>query len=366
MKKLAVIIGRFNPVHLGHVEALFSRVANYDKALVILGSAHQPPNPRNPFNASMRAYMISATVAEQLGVHVADKLTITSAKDYIYVHDRWLLQIQNLVNNWISSLGPEYTDYQISLVAADKDRTSFYVHHFPQWKQDLVPLNTKVRHATDIRRMVFEENWEAVAEAVSPAVLSYLMAWRATDEGKNVVAEDEWNRNYEMKLCRVEADRVRVMPYAPTYMTVDAVITWRGNVLLIERKSRPGMGLLALPGGFLEPHETLFEGALREAQEETKLTIVDPATQKLVPMDRTWNTSSHPFDHPLRSLRGRIVTMAFRFAIPDHYEIKIRAASDARKAMWLPLGDALSDKTAERMFEDHQAIIAHLVLTPTN
>jgi 8-oxo-dGTP diphosphatase len=45
---------------------------------------------------------------------------------------------------------------------------------------------------------------------------------------------------------------------------------WRGeDVLLVQRASSLGKGLWSLPGGKLEPGETLHQAALRELHEET-------------------------------------------------------------------------------------------------
>ena len=61
---------------------------------------------------------------------------------------------------------------------------------------------------------------------------------------------------------------------------VDAVLLDNaGNVVLITRRNRPGMGLMALPGGFIDLEhgsaslvEQPAEAALREAREETGIS----------------------------------------------------------------------------------------------
>ncbi|OYU48583.1 MAG: NUDIX hydrolase [Rhizobiales bacterium PAR1] len=44
-----------------------------------------------------------------------------------------------------------------------------------------------------------------------------------------------------------------------------------GKVLLAQRGKAPGLGLYSLPGGRIEPGETMREGALRELLEEVGL-----------------------------------------------------------------------------------------------
>ncbi|MFT5387055.1 MAG: O-acetyl-ADP-ribose deacetylase (regulator of RNase III) [Candidatus Omnitrophota bacterium] len=55
------------------------------------------------------------------------------------------------------------------------------------------------------------------------------------------------------------------------YYTVDIIIEVPDGVVLIER-SNPPYGW-ALPGGFVDPGETLQQGAIREAREETNLDL---------------------------------------------------------------------------------------------
>ena len=45
-------------------------------------------------------------------------------------------------------------------------------------------------------------------------------------------------------------------PYAPTFVTTDAVVIQSGHVLLVKRRTAPGKGLWALPGGFLKEVST--------------------------------------------------------------------------------------------------------------
>ncbi|MEO8701093.1 MAG: NUDIX hydrolase [Kofleriaceae bacterium] len=46
-----------------------------------------------------------------------------------------------------------------------------------------------------------------------------------------------------------------------------------GRVLLVERGSPPGVGLWSVPGGKLEPGETLAQAVAREVREETGVIV---------------------------------------------------------------------------------------------
>src|SRR5271165_6220015 len=65
----------------------------------------------------------------------------------------------------------------------------------------------------------------------------------------------------------------REYPDAPL-VGVGAIIIEDGRVLLVKRGHPPLLGDWSIPGGVLEVGETVREGAIREAREETGLVVV--------------------------------------------------------------------------------------------
>ena len=63
---------------------------------------------------------------------------------------------------------------------------------------------------------------------------------------------------------------------------LSGLIPRQGQVLLIRRAHAPGRGLLALPGGFLEPHDTLWQSCLRELSEETHCDLPPEALAQAI------------------------------------------------------------------------------------
>ncbi len=59
----------------------------------------------------------------------------------------------------------------------------------------------------------------------------------------------------------------------PTVAVGAFVFDADGRVLLVERGKPPGVGLWTVPGGRLEPGETLAQAVAREVQEETGLVV---------------------------------------------------------------------------------------------
>ena len=142
-------------------------------------------------------------------------------------------------------------------------------------------------------------------------------------------------------------------PYAPMFLTTDAVVVQAGHILLITRKHSPGKGLLALPGGFLNQTEWMVDGAIRELQEETKIKLSPAQLRGSIKAEKM-------FDKPDRSLRGRTVTMAYLFQLNEVGELpKVSAADDAAAVQWYTLSDVRNMKN--QLFDDHYHIIETMI-----
>ena len=92
------------------------------------------------------------------------------------------------------------------------------------------------------------------------------------------------------------------------------------SLLLVKRGGHPFKDHWALPGGFLQPGETIEECALREVQEETSVLPVS-----LMPVA--------VFSEPGRDPRGWIISHAFASVISEE-SVKQAGGDDAADAQW--------------------------------
>ena len=92
------------------------------------------------------------------------------------------------------------------------------------------------------------------------------------------------------------------------------------SLLLIKRGGHPFKDCWALPGGFLNPGETIEQCALREIEEETS---VKPAALMSVGL----------FSEPERDPRGWIISNAFVSVLGED-KIEQRSGDDASDAQW--------------------------------
>lgn len=67
--------------------------------------------------------------------------------------------------------------------------------------------------------------------------------------------------------CKLE------MHFSPVTSAAAVIQNHKGNVLFIRRKKEPHKGKLGLPGGFVNPGETLEDALLREVREEVGIDL---------------------------------------------------------------------------------------------
>ena len=143
-------------------------------------------------------------------------------------------------------------------------------------------------------------------------------------------------------------------PYPPVFVTCDAVVYHSDHVLLIERGGVFGKGKYALPGGFIEEKEDLYDATVRELYEETNLEI---ASESL----RIFIEEQQVFANPDRDPRGRFITFASLFNITPASSTlpEIQAGSDAAEVLWLSCEDLTKHK--DDFFLDHFHIVTSLI-----
>jgi bifunctional NMN adenylyltransferase/nudix hydrolase len=330
---VAVIIGRWQILQRGHSSLLRAAFAAAPKVVVVIGSAWRARDPRNPFTWQERQQQFEAVLTpEQRG-----RVSFLPVRDY-YDDERWGEAVREGVAKVASR-----TD-RVTLVGFKKDQTSTYLDNFPGWSLLEVEPEYDIS-STELRAIYFElENHAAalttIGNYVEPGVKAYLEAWMHLPAYRKMVAEHKALTAYKKKWT------------APVAITADSVLTANGHVLLIRRGGEIGNGLWALPGGFVDPHERFHAAALRELTEETGFKAL-PARMKNALRGEA------VFDHPLRSPRGRIVTMAFHFDLGDTHLPEVRGSDDAKEARWIPIAELPAME--EQIFEDHAAILDHFL-----
>lgn len=328
-----VLIGRFQPVTVAHAEIIRRAMEMAKQLVIIIGSANQPRTYKNPWTSKEREMMLSNVVRDLSDTDCMVRLEHNI--DTIYNDQAWVTRVQKIVAKY--ALNEDH----IGIIGHKKDESSFYLNSFPQWVFEeielLQPLN-----ATNVRDLYFRKdaNMNFIHGVLPPSVNRMLEGWKDTSEYLQVIREREFVETYKKQYAS--------LPYAPIFVTVDAVVICSGHVLMVKRRAEPGKGLWAMPGGFLNAStdRSVQDAMIRELREETGIKVPGPVLIGSIARVQV-------FDAIDRSARGRTITHAFKIMLPDGSLPKVKGMDDAEKAEWVPLAELNSSLC----FEDHAEII---------
>lgn len=333
---IGVIIGRFQPFHLGHKELFEEALCQAKKLLIVLGSSESARSIRNPWTVSEREDMIISNFVKQ--PEILQRIHFAAVRDYFYNDQAWV----NEVREKVRQASPE--DAKIVLFGHEKDGTSFYLKWFPEWdyinKEQISDFHsTQIRHPflRDAKNIDF-------LPGVTPETQQWLNYFSNSKYYGDLHQEQIYVDDYQRQWAQA--------PYPPILVTTDALVFQLGHILLIRRGQSPGKGLWGLPGGFLNTDERLKECSLRELFEETQ---IDASVEEL----KESFIRSETFDHPLRSVRGRTITHVHMFKLKGDRLRSVKANDDAAEVRWLPLLDVA--KMEDQFFEDHFHIISRMI-----
>lgn len=357
--KYAVFCGRFQPWHNAHQQIAYHGLDIAEKLIIVLGSKSKPRTIENPWNIEERKKFISASLKGCiLGCNdINKKIIFTAVTDKLYNDTLWLSDVNTEVNKAIledSDFDFQNTKDSIVMIGSYKDEGSWWLNKFPQWSLSQSEEFSTIS-STDIRNLYFSDfqyNLASIADKVTHDVFDSLskFAWQADDvstskDGAFETLCGEW------AFVKKYKEPYEHLPYGVKHVTTDAVVFCSGYILLVKRRSFPGRGLWALPGGHIEMNEDVNEyAAIRELREETKLDVPLKVLEGSLKGEKV-------FGHPRRSLIGRVITHTFMFelSLPHDGKLpKVKGADDAVKAKWVPIGDVKE----EELFDDHFSIIS--------
>ena len=90
-----LLIGRFQPFHLGHLAALRFALPKFDKLWLGLGSSNKPMEKNNPFSVDERKKMILSSIEDS----IKNKISIFPIPD-LDNHVKWIQNIDTIVPDY--------------------------------------------------------------------------------------------------------------------------------------------------------------------------------------------------------------------------------------------------------------------------
>ena len=330
---VGIYIGRFQPLHIGHITIMAYMQKKYDHIIVLVGSANQRASIKNPFSFEQRKQWLEQSFFDLVDdANSSQKISVLPLNDYRYNEKKW----ETGLVAQVASVTTDMDD--VTLVGHEKDDSSYYLKSFPQWTYDSVAQSIKIS-ATPIRTAWFEDRLADYAKFLPPYVQQYL----------SIKQPDYKDTFAEYAYLEAEKQKFANYPYPETLKLccADAVLVCNDAILLIKRGDVIGKGSWALPGGYVNCGERFADGAMRELYEETQIDA-KPEQIKLI--------NSHMFDDPKR-------TFGFdRMTVGHYYTFKgncpaVKGADDAAEAKWVKLSHIKNMK----MFDDHADIIDHFL-----
>lgn len=161
-----LLIGRFQPFHLGHLTALRFALSKVDKLWIGLGSSNKPLQKNNPFSAEERKEMILSSIDESM----KQRIQIYFIPD-LENHIKWIELIDTLVPKFdIVFTNDELTRHLYS-------KRDVQVLPIPFVKRDILS-------GTNIRDMIIsDQTWE---DLVPEGTKNFLSKTSAKQRLKNL------------------------------------------------------------------------------------------------------------------------------------------------------------------------------------
>ena len=145
MVKRGLFVGRFQPFHLGHLEAVKDILEKIDELVIVVGSSQYSHRIDNPFTAGERVTMIRKALEEQ-GISPS-RYWIVPVPD-VHVHMTWVSQVLGYTPRFNVVYTNDPLTRRLFIEAG------YEVKPVPFYKR-------KLYSATEIRkRMLNGKNWE--------------------------------------------------------------------------------------------------------------------------------------------------------------------------------------------------------------
>ena len=170
--RVGLIIGRFQPFHLGHLEAVKYALREVDYLYVVVGSAQRNHERDNPFTAGERIAMIKSAL-DGNGVDPARWMAIPIAD--ADSHSLWVSTVESMVPAFDSVFT---NDALTSLLFSEKGK-----------KVRAIPYLARKRYsATNVRNRILErKDWVSL---VPPQVATLVKEFGGAERARALIRKD--------------------------------------------------------------------------------------------------------------------------------------------------------------------------------
>lgn len=157
---LCVFVGRFQPLHAGHVHVMRQALNHAERLVVLVGSSNRSRSAVNPFTARERI----GVIREALDYDA--RVLVTPIADSVNDVSDWTHRVETIVNALKREPGES-----VALIGHAKDASSYYLKLFPRWSSIDVEQHRELS-ATHLRDRFFKSPEEAAALLDEQAALA--------------------------------------------------------------------------------------------------------------------------------------------------------------------------------------------------
>ena len=154
-----LLVGRFQPFHLGHLDAVLFGLSRTENLFIGVGSSNKSNEKKNPFSAEERKDMIISSIESSL----IGRIKIFEIPD-VNNHEKWTFEIDQIV--------PKY-----DVVFTNDEFTKTL---FKKRQINVIPVVLKEREkfsGTNIRQLIIDgKNWQDLVPQGTRKVLDKLNA----------------------------------------------------------------------------------------------------------------------------------------------------------------------------------------------
>ena len=166
--KVGILIGRFQPLHKGHVNAIEFARDNSERLFVIVGSAEKSNQERNPFSFEERKRMIGLALK---GKKLQDNISIVPIND-ARNHTEWIKSIKNTIGEY-------------NLIFTNDELTEKLFKEDGAEVLNVPLLDRKELSATEVRkRLQLDKEWKSL---VTPEIAQHLTEINAVERMKSII-----------------------------------------------------------------------------------------------------------------------------------------------------------------------------------
>ncbi|NDK08034.1 adenylyltransferase/cytidyltransferase family protein [Candidatus Gracilibacteria bacterium] len=167
MQNVGIIIGRFSPLHLGHISLINYSLENNDKTIVIIGSAEKI-DEKNPYTLDERLEILKSEFDTSLTIDYLND----SKEDLIWINNlNNIISKYSLISDNINFLGGDLkNDYAINVIKEHIEKFNYQKISFFEKNRLKIPIS-----ATIIRNLLKENNNEEAKKWLSEKTTSLII-----------------------------------------------------------------------------------------------------------------------------------------------------------------------------------------------